>query len=57
MLMEAYDNIEYSNYQFLEESKWNPPPPGPCGSEKSVVLRGLNTYITSNISEWREETA
>ena len=46
--MVAYVHIEYSTYQFSEESKgeggWNPPPPGPCGTEKSVVLRGLK-YI------------
>ena len=43
--MVAYVHIEYPAYQFSEESKggWNPPtPPGPCGTEKSVVLRGLN---------------
>ena len=39
-------HIEYSTYQFSEESKGGygipPPPPGPYGTEKSVVLRGLN---------------
>ena len=43
--MVAYLHIEYSTYQFSEESKGgggNPShPPGPCGTEKSVVLRGL----------------
>ena len=42
--MVAYVHIEYSTYQFLEESNgggWNTPPPGPYGTEKSVVLRGL----------------
>ena len=42
--MVAYVHIEYSTHQFSEESKggWNPPPlPGPCGTEKRVVLRGL----------------
>ena len=42
--MVAYVHIEYSTYQFLDESKGgglNPPPFGPCGTEKSVVLRGL----------------
>ena len=23
---------------------WNPPPPGPCGTENSVVLRGLSNF-------------
>ena len=45
--MVAYVHIEYSTQQFSEESKgggWNPPPPGPCGTEKNVVLsRGLKT--------------
>ena len=36
--MVAYVHIEYSTYQFSEESKGG----GPCGTEKSVVLRGLN---------------
>ena len=43
--MVAYVHIEYSTHQFSEETKggWiHPPPPGPCGTEKSVVLRGLN---------------
>ena len=42
-LMVAYVHIEYSTYQFSKESKggWNTPPPGPCGTEKSVVLSGL----------------
>ena len=41
--MVAYLHTEYSTYQFSEESKWGEiqPPPGPCGTEKSVVLRGL----------------
>ena len=47
--MVAYVHIEYSTYQFSEESKgggWNPtPPPGPCGTERSVVLRGLSNHI------------
>ena len=46
-----YVHIEYSNYQFSEESKggWNPtPPPGPCGTEKSVVLRGLNRSFNAH---------
>ena len=43
-LMVAYVHIEYSAYQFSEESKrgWKPHPSGPFGTEKSVVLRGLN---------------
>ena len=42
--MVAYVHIEYPAYQFSEESKGGGgihPPPGPCGTEKSVVLRGL----------------
>ena len=43
--MVAYVHIEYSTHQFSEESKGGvestPPPHGPCGTEKSVVLRGL----------------
>ena len=45
--MVAYVHIEYSTYQFSEESKGGgglesiPLPPGPCGTEKSVFLRGL----------------
>ena len=35
--MVAYVHIEYSTHQFSEESKGG----GPCGTEKSVVLRGL----------------
>ena len=41
--MLAYVHIENSTYQFREESKEGstiPPPPGPYGTEKSVVLRG-----------------
>ena len=50
-LMVAYVHIEYSTYQFSEESQggWNPPPPGP---KKNVVLRGLiinNIEITENL--------
>ena len=47
--MVAYVHIEYSTHQFSEETKggWNPPPPGPCGTEKSVVLRGLRPLIRS----------
>ena len=45
-LMVAHVHIVYSTYQFSEKSKgvWtveSPPPCGPCGTEKSVVLRGL----------------
>ena len=42
-VMVAYVHIEYPTNQFSKESKggWNPPPPGPCVTEKSVVLRGL----------------
>ena len=40
-----YVHIEYSTHQFSEESKGggmeSTLPPGPCGTEKSVVLRGL----------------
>ena len=41
--------IEYSTYQFLEESKgggegWNP-----CGTDKSVVLRG---FIARDGANW-----
>ena len=46
--MVAYVHIEYSSYQFSEESKgggWNPPPSGPCGTEKSVVLRGVTDSL------------
>ena len=50
--MVAYVHIEYSTYQFSEESKggWlesNPLSPGPCRTEKSVVLRGLNNIVFS----------
>ena len=38
-LIVAYVHIEYSTHQFSEESK------GPCGTEKSVVLRGFKTEI------------
>ena len=44
--MVAYVHIEYSACQFSEESNgggWNPPHPGPCGTEISVDLRGLNS--------------
>ena len=44
MLMLAYVHIEYSTYQFSEESKGDgirAPPPLPYGTEKSVVLGGL----------------
>ena len=39
-------HIQYATYQFSEESKGggggiHPLPPSPCGTEKSVVLRGL----------------
>ena len=41
--MEAYVHIEYSTYKLSEESKGGleSTPPPPCGTEKSVVLRGL----------------
>ena len=35
-------HIEYSTYQFSEESKGRG---GPCGTEKSVVLRGLSMLL------------
>ena len=40
--MEAYVHIEYSTYQFSEESKGGGT--GPCGTEKSVELRGLSKW-------------
>ena len=51
--MVANVHIEYSTYQFSKESKrgWNPSPhlpPGPCGTEKSVVLRGLTVVSIEN---------
>ena len=40
--MVAYVHIEYSTYQFSQESKGGGGiPPPPSGTEKSVVLRGL----------------
>ena len=42
--MVAYVLIKYPTYQFLKirkEVEYNPPPPGPYGTEKSVVLSGL----------------
>ena len=45
--MVAYVHIEYSTHQFSEESKGGveSTPPGPCGTEKSVVLRGLRNLF------------
>ena len=49
--MVAYVHIEYSTYQFSEESKGGGggihPSPGPCVTEKSVVLRGLKRMQNS----------
>ena len=41
--MVAYVHIEYSTYQFSEISKGGgvESTPGPYGTDKSVVLRGL----------------
>ena len=46
LLMVVYVHIQYSTYQFSGESKGGgrripTSPPGPYGTEKSVVLRGL----------------
>ena len=52
--MVAYVHIEYSTYQFSEESKeggWNPTPPRP---EKSVVLRGLNQHLIGMFGRKKE---
>ena len=40
--MVAYVHIHYATYQFSEESK--APPPGPCSTEKNVVLKGLRRH-------------
>ena len=50
--MVAFLHIEYSTYQFSEESKGveSPPPPGPWGTEKSVIQRGLNWEFNEHLS-------
>ena len=42
--MVAYVHIEYSTYQKNRRGGGTTPPLGPCGIEKSVVLRGLKDY-------------
>ena len=38
----AYTVCYLPMLRIIEGEEWNPhPPPGPCGTEKSVVLRGL----------------
>ena len=57
--MVAYVHIEYPAYQFSEESKGgggNPPPSGPCGTEKSVVLRGLTEPEQKHIEDLQYHT-
>ena len=49
-LMVAYVHIEYSTYQFSEESKGEvefTPPPRPLRYRKSEVLRGLSNHATN----------
>ena len=49
--MVAYVHIEYSTHQFSEESKGVESTSTPCGTEKSVVLRGLiNSMIELKLS-------
>ena len=44
--MVAYVHIEYSTYQFSEESKGGGihPPPGPCGTKNSVKNQRNENY-------------
>ena len=52
--MVAYVHIEFSTCQFSEESKgWveSTPPPGPCGTEKSVALGGLKVKTDKTSSD------
>ena len=49
--IKAYVHIEYSTYQLpifreIEGGLESTPPPGPCGTEKSVLLRGLSDFPT-----------
>ena len=61
--MVIYVNIQYSTYQFSGESKGGgrripTSPPGPYGTEKSVVLRGLikwHDFLSGDLT-WSNKT-
>ena len=52
--------VHIQNYTNFQENRggggdWNPPPPGPYGTEKSMVLRGLKMSLRSAAEQFYVE--